>query len=220
MIDGVVPPPDRAMYLPAAFREDDLDALHAIIREHPLATLVTAGADGLSANHVPMLLDPEPAPLGTLRGHLARANPQLAMAGGDALVVFHGPQAYVTPSWYASKREHGKVVPTWNFVAVHAYGVLKTFDDPGRLHALVSALTEGQEEAFAAPWHVTDAPDDFVERQLTAIVGIEVPISRIEGKRKLSQNRPERDRAGVVDGLAARGDADSAAVAEAMRRKP
>ncbi len=208
------------MYLPAAFREDDLDALHAIIREHPLATLVTAGADGLSANHVPMLLDPEPAPFGTLRGHLARANPQLAMAGSDALVIFHGPQAYVTLSWYASKREHGKVVPTWNFVAVHAYGTLWTFADPGRLHALVSALTDVHEAGFAAPWHVTDAPDEFVERQLTAIVGIEVAITRLEGKRKLSQNRPEKDRAGVETGLAGRGDADSAAVAEAMRRKP
>ncbi|HSO08126.1 MAG TPA: FMN-binding negative transcriptional regulator [Pelomicrobium sp.] len=207
------------MYLPAAFREDDLATLQGIIRAHPLATLVTAGADGLTANHVPMLLDPEPAPLGTLRGHLARANPQLATAGSDALVIFHGPQAYVTPSWYESKREHGKVVPTWNFVAVHAYGVLKTFDDPQRLHALVSALTEGQEQGFAQPWHVTDAPDDFVERQLTAIVGIEVSIARLEGKRKLSQNRPEKDRAGVEIGLVERGDADSAAVAEEMRRK-
>ncbi|MFZ5557294.1 MAG: FMN-binding negative transcriptional regulator [Pseudomonadota bacterium] len=207
------------MYLPAAFREDDLETLQAIIRAHPLATLVTTGADGLTANHVPMLLDPEPVPLGTLRGHLARANPQLATASSDALVIFHGPQAYVTPSWYASKREHGKVVPTWNFVAVHAYGVLRTFDDPRRLHALVSALTDRQEGAFAKPWHVTDAPDDFVERQLAAIVGIEVAIIRIEGKRKLSQNRPEKDRAGVETGLGARGDANSAAVAEEMRRK-
>lgn len=206
------------MYLPAAFREDHLETLHEIIRAHPLATLVTTGAGGLTANHVPMLLDPEPAPLGTLRGHLARANPQLATAGGDALVIFHGPQAYVTPSWYESKREHGKVVPTWNFVAVHAYGVLKTFDDPRRLHALVSALTRGQEGAFPKPWDVTDAPDEFVERQLTAIVGIEIAITRIEGKRKLSQNRPEKDRAGVETGLAARGDADSAAVAEEMAK--
>lgn len=207
------------MYLPAAFREDRVETLHEIIRAHPLATLVTTGADGLTANHVPMLLDPEPAPLGTLRGHLARVNPQLAMAGGDALVIFHGPQAYVTPSWYASKREHGKVVPTWNFVAVHAYGVLQTFDDPRRLHALVSALTNWQEGAFPTPWHVTDAPDDFVQPQLTAIVGIEIVVTRIEGKRKLSQNRPEKDREGVVEGLAARGDADSVAVAEEMRRK-
>jgi transcriptional regulator len=208
------------MYLPAAFCEDRLESLRAIVRAHPLATLVTTGPDGLTANHVPMLLDPEPSPLGTLRGHLARPNPQLTAAGSDALVIFHGAQAYVTPSWYASKREHGKVVPTWNFVAVHAYGVLTTFEDPRKLHAFVSALTNWQEGAFPKPWHVTDAPDEFVERQLTAIVGIEVAISRIEGKRKLSQNRPEKDRKGVVEGLAERGDADSAAVAEEMVRKP
>jgi transcriptional regulator len=157
----------------------------------------------MEASHVPVLIDPEPAPFGTLRGHLARGNPQWqrAAADTDALAIFLGPNAYVSPSWYAAKRETGKVVPTWNYVAIHAYGRPRFYDDVTRLRAHVSSLTARHEAARAAPWAVTDAPEDFIQGLLKGIVGFEIPISRLEGKWKMSQNRPAKDRAGVVEGL-------------------
>jgi len=205
------------VYLPPAFREDRLDALHAVIRNAGLATLVSLTDTGLVASHVPLLLDPEPAPYGTLIGHLARPNPQATQshAEPEALAIFHGPEAYVTPSWYATKRATGKVVPTWNYVAVHAYGPLRFFDDPARLLEIVTRLTERHEAPRAAPWAVADAPAEFIAGMLRGIVGFEMPITRLEGKRKMSQNRPAEDRAGVAAGLRAEGREDVAALVPA-----
>jgi transcriptional regulator len=202
------------MYVPPLFKEDRIDVLHAEIRRTGLATLVTLRTDGLIASHVPMLLDTEPAPYGTLLGHVARPNPQArgTVPGVQALAIFQGPDAYITPSWYATKRETGKVVPTWNYVAIHAYGPVEFFNDTERLRAIVTRLTERQESTRADPWAVTDAPADFTEVMLKGIVGFALPIVRLEGKWKMSQNRPAQDRAGVVDGLAEEGREDVAAL--------
>ncbi|WP_039884365.1 FMN-binding negative transcriptional regulator [Achromobacter piechaudii] len=197
------------MYLPTAFREDDLAVQHDFIRAHPLGVVMTSGEGGLMANHIPCLLYPE-GDHGVLRLHIARANPQLRQlaAGQECLIAFHGAQAYITPSWYATKAETHKVVPTWNFVAVHAWGTPIIQDDPGWLRAQLDALTASQEKARAQPWSVDEAPADFIAAQMRAIVGVEIPISRIEGKWKVSQNRTPADRQGVAQGLASEaGDA-------------
>lgn len=195
------------MYLPAHFEEKRVDVLHQLVRTHPLGLLVTHGpndANGLQANSIPFLIDAEPTPFGTLRGHVARANPLWReAAGSEALVVFQGPQAYVSPGWYPSKAEHGKVVPTWNYVMVQARGRLRAIEDAAWLHALVSRLTATHEAGQARPWAVTDAPPDFVATMLGAIVGIEIELGALVGKWKVSQNRSAADRAGTVDGLAA-----------------
>lgn len=203
------------MYVPPLFEEKDVHTLHDAIRHGGLFTLVTFGTEGMEANHVPILLHPEPAPLGMLRGHIARTNPlwQRTAADSPALAIFLGPNAYVTPSWYATKRETGKVVPTWNYVAVHAYGSIRFYEDTDRLLAHITALTERHEGHRKAPWAVTDAPDDYIRAQLSKIIGFEIPIARIEGKWKMSQNRPARDRIGVVDGLVRDGGPAEAAVA-------
>jgi transcriptional regulator len=175
-------------------------------------------ADGLIASHAPLMLDPDPGPYGTLIGHLAKANPHARSAdpGVQTLVIFQGPDGYITPSYYAAKREHGKVVPTWNYTAIHAYGTLEVFDDPTRLLGVVTRLTERNEASRAQPWAVSDAPDDFVQGMLRGIVGIALPIARLEGKVKMSQNRPAADVAGVVEGLQADGqDRLAAAMARA-----
>jgi transcriptional regulator len=203
------------MYVPPLFKEESLPVLHDAIRQSRLATLVTLGTDGMEASHVPMLLDPEPAPFGTLHGHIARSNPQWqrAAADGHALAIFLGPDAYVSPSWYATKQTTGKVVPTWNYVAIHAYGPVRFFDDADRLLALVTKLTETHEGRRAAPWAVTDAPEDYIRGQLKHIIGFEIPMVRLEGKWKMSQNRPAVDRAGVVEGLVREGGPQESAVA-------
>jgi transcriptional regulator len=189
------------MYVPAHFAEDRISLLHDAIRASGLATLVTLTDDGLIASHVPFLLNPEPAPYGTLIGHLARPNPQARGAIGEAMAIFLGPDAYITPSYYETKRETGKVVPTWNYIAIHAYGTLRFVDDRTELLDLVTQLTNRHERERAAPWAVSDAPADFTSGMLNGIVGIELTITRLQGKWKMSQNRPERDRAGVVKGL-------------------
>jgi transcriptional regulator len=191
------------VYVPAHFNEDRTDVLHAFLRETGLATLVSMTADGLIASHAPLMLDPGPAPYGTLIGHLAKANPHARAADPSVqtLVIFQGPDGYITPSYYAAKKEHGKVVPTWNYAAVHAYGTLQAFDDPTRLRAVVTRLTNQHEGRRVKPWAVSDAPDDFVQGMLRSIVGIELPITRLEGKMKMSQNRPAADQAGVIAGL-------------------
>ncbi|RAP64424.1 transcriptional regulator [Achromobacter sp. HZ01] len=191
------------MYLPSAFKETSLDVQHDFIRTHPLGVLTTAGEGGLMANHIPCLLYSE-GPCGVLRLHMARANPQLSdlAAGRECMVVFHGPQAYVSPFWYPSKAETHKVVPTWNFVAVHAWGTPVIQDDPAWLRAQLDALTDSQERGRAQPWRVDDAPADFIAAQMRAIVGVEIRLSRTEGKWKLSQNRTPADRQGVAQGLA------------------
>jgi len=207
------------MYVPTHFAEDRRDVLHAAMRAARLATLVTLTADGLIASHVPMLLDAEAGENGTLIGHLARANPQATAAPiGEALVIFTGPDAYITPSWYATKRENGRVVPTWNYVAIHAYGTLELFDDAARLHALVSRLTHHKEKPRTEPWAVTDAPARFIEGQLKGIVGFALPITRLQGKWKMSQNRPEADRVGVAAGLAAEGEETVARIVSGQDR--
>ncbi len=209
------------MYQAPAFAEERVDVMHALIRAHALTTLVVC-VDGVpDANHLPLLLDPRPAPYGTLRGHVARANPlwrQLA-DGRQALAIFQGPQTYVTPSWYPSKRETGQVVPTWNYAVGHAYGVPVVREDRAWLRNLVSQLTDLQETPMAQPWSIDDAPAEYIERMLGAIVGIELPISRLQGKWKVNQNRTAADRAGVVAGLAQSGDAQSLAMADLVGGK-
>jgi transcriptional regulator len=206
------------VYIPAHFREERIDVLHTAIRSAGPAMLVSMTADGLFASHAPLMLDPDPAPYGTLVGHLARANPHVRIADKSVqtLVVFQGPNGYITPSYYAAKKEHGKVVPTWNYVAIHAYGTLETFDDRDRLLDVVTKLTELHEAPRAAPWAVSDAPDDFIQGMLRGIVGIALPITRLEGKIKMSQNRPAADFAGVISGLRADGQEDLAAAVETM----
>lgn len=192
------------MYIPPAFKDDDIDSIWATIRGARLASLVTATADGPLATLLPLLLDETEGEHGTLYGHLARANPQWHLAPiGDALAIFTGPDAYVTPSWYATKQETGKVVPTWNYIAVHAYGPVEFFQEPERLLDVVTRLTNKHEGSRAKPWAVGDAPADFIAAQLRGIVGFRIPVVRFEGKRKMSQNRPEPDRVGVAVGLAA-----------------
>jgi transcriptional regulator len=205
------------MYVPPLFKEDRVEVLHAAIRNSGLATLVTLTEDGLIASHVPLLLDTAPAPYGTLIGHLARPNPQARGATGEALVIFQGPDAYITPSWYATKRETGKVVPTWNYTAIHAYGPVEFFDDAARLLDVVTRLTEREEGQRTAPWAVSDAPDDFVQGMLKGIVGFSIPLTRLEGKWKMSQNRPAEDRAGVVAGLSEDGREEVAALVRDSR---
>jgi transcriptional regulator len=205
------------MYTPQAFREERIDILHDAISSGGLATLVTLSGEGLIASHVPLLLDPQPAPYGTLIGHLARPNPQARGAIGEALAIFLGPESYVTPSWYATKRETGKVVPTWNYVAVHAYGPLQFIDDPEEVREIVKQLTERHEAGRTAPWAVSDAPEDFIAGMLQAIIGFRLTINRLDGKWKMSQNRPAADRSGTADGLAAEG---KSAVAALVRPTP
>lgn len=192
------------MYVPPAFREDDPSELARIMRTARLPTLVTATADGLLATPLPLFLEESSDGALVLHGHLAKANPQWKTpAIGEAMVIFSGPEAYVTPSWYETKREHGKVVPTWNYVAVHAYGPAEFYEDEGRLLAVVSRLTDLHERPRSEPWAVSDAPEPFVKAQLKGIVGLRLPVSRVDGKRKMSQNRAAADRAGVAEGLLA-----------------
>jgi transcriptional regulator len=206
------------MYNPKHFQESRPEILGAFMRAHPFATLVSLGGDGLIGTHLPMLWDPEPAPHGTLTGHVARPNPHAkgAREGVESLAIFAGAHAYISPNWYPTKREHGKVVPTWNYVAVHAYGALRVVDDADWLRRLVTRLTNLHEGFSAVPWKVTDAPEAFIDQMLKGIVGIELVLTRVEGKWKLSQNRPAADQAGTVAGLDARGDTDSREVAAAM----
>jgi transcriptional regulator len=195
------------MYIPEAFAESRLDVLHAAIGACGLAIFVTIENGVPSATHVPMLLAPGEGNFGTLHFHLARANPQWrdAARGAQALAIFPGPDGYVSPSWYASKAEHGRVVPTWNYVTVHAEGVPEFYDDADRLHGLVTRLTDRHEKSRAQPWQVADAPGRYIEAQLRAIVGVCLPITRLQGKWKLGQNRSEADRASLLEGYAAEG---------------
>jgi transcriptional regulator len=192
------------MYVPPAFKDDDIESIRATIRIARLANLVTATADGPVATPLPLFLDETEGDHGVLYGHMAKANPQWRLEPlGDALAIFAGPEAYVTPSWYATKQETGKVVPTWNYIAVHAYGPVEFFHEPERLLEAVTRLTNRQEKPRAEPWAVSDAPADFIAAQLRGIVGVRIPVARFEGKRKMSQNRPEADRIRVAAGLAA-----------------
>ena len=202
------------MYLPQHFAEDRSEVLHELIRAPPLATLVHLDADGLAADHIPLMLHQAVDGQITLRGHVARANPLWSAAHSQSvLAVFQGPHAYISPSWYASKAEHGKVVPTWNYAVVHAHGVLTAIDDFAWFHAHASAMTDRNEASVGKSWKVTDAPADYIRNTAKAIVGIEITVNHIEGKWKVSQNRSAADRAGVAAGLSS---IDSATDASTM----
>jgi transcriptional regulator len=203
------------MYTPTHFEETRRDVLHALMREHPFGLLITQHTAGIEANGVPFLFDPDRGPHGTLRAHVARANPVWREARTDveSLVVFQGPQAYISPAWYATKAQTGKVVPTWNYVMVEARGRLQIHDDPEWVMRMVSQLTDRHEGARAEPWKVGDAPADFVATMLKAIVGIEIELISLRGKWKVSQNRPAADREGVIEGLGELPDDASRAMA-------
>lgn len=208
------------MYLPSVFREDRIEVLHQAMRDIAAATLVSQGPDGLTATHVPIELDPDVGPHGGLRCHFARANPhaEIVARGGELLAIFQGPQGYVTPSWYPSKQQTGKVVPTWNYIAIHAYGTATPMADTETLKGHLARMTAGHEAGSAQPWSVDDAPEDFIDGMCKAIIGLEIRLTRIEGKWKMSQNRTPDDRAGVIAGLRAAGDPDSARMAELIER--
>jgi len=191
------------MYRPAAFREDRLETLHALIEAHPLGALITDGSDGLNASLIPFTLAAERGDKGVLRAHLARGNDQIVALREvrEALVLFQGAEAYITPAWYVSKAEHGKVVPTWNYVVVQAWGTPRVIDDPAWLRVQIDELTRKNERDRREPWNVSDAPGPFIDAQIKGIIGLEIDVARIEGKWKVSQNRPEKDRDSVVHGL-------------------
>lgn len=207
------------MYVPRHFEETDVTVLHALMRSRPLGAWVTQGDGELIVNHIPFLLD-DSGGYGVLRGHVARANPvwRSFSTAVPSVVVFQGPQAYITPSWYAGKREHGKVVPTWNYAVVHAHGMPRAIDDHDWLLAHVSAMVDTQESREAAPWKVADAPPDYIDTRLRAIVGIEIPIAKLVGKWKVSQNQSAVDREGAAAGLLKRADEQSREMATLVGR--
>ena len=207
------------MYEPPLHKKDNLPALHALIRAQPLGLLISHGPDGLEANAIPFLIDASAGKLGTLRAHMARANKQwrALQQAEEALVVFQGPDRYISPNWYATKRETGKVVPTWNYVMVQAAGRPRVIEDAEWLRAQIGELTLTHEGMRPAPWAVSDAPADFVGMQIKAIVGVEIEIARIAGKWKVSQNRPAADRDGVIQGLIAEGEPMALDMAEIVR---
>jgi len=204
------------MYLPEQFEQSDTNVIHELIRNYPLATVITQHETlGVEANHVPLHLELDRGGLGRLQGHIARANP---LANGldedmDVLAIFHGPQAYISPSWYATKAETGKVVPTWNYVAVHGYGILRKIDDPAWILGTLETLTECNESSLPEPWKVSDAPQEFTERLLSQIVGIEMEITHLTGKWKVSQNQPAVNQESVIKGLRDAGDAGATEMA-------
>jgi transcriptional regulator len=197
-------------YLPSHFEETRPHVMHALVAEHPLATWVVQSQGELLINHIPFLLDPERGEHGTLIGHVARANPVWkALNTSASVLVFHGEQAYISPNWYPSKHANGKAVPTWNYAVVHAHGVAQAFEDRERLLTLVTRLTQRHEASQAVPWAVSDAPTDYINAMLNAIVGIEIPVQHWEAKFKVSQNQPATNRLGAVAGLTAQ-DSQSA----------
>jgi len=208
------------MYVPSHFAAGDAD-IRALLENHGAADLITSTDDGLLATFLPFIFDPDVGDRGALLGHVARNNDQWRHPPiGAAMVIVRGPNAYISPSWYASKAEHGRVVPTWNYVTAHVYGDLVVHDDPVWLDALVRRLTDRHEQSSAEPWSVDDAPQRFIAGQLRAIVGLELVITRIEAKLKLSQNRPDADIAGVLAGLEAAGDVASATAVAAATGQP
>lgn len=207
------------MYLPKHFEVSHVAPLHDLIRQRPLATVVTLGTNGLNANPVPLHLSADPAPYGTLRGHVARANPLLAdlEEGRPVLAVFHGPEHYITPSWYPTKSEHGKVVPTWNYTVVQAHGTMRAIDDPAWLQEQLEHFTRQHESTLPHPWSIHDAPPVYIDQMIRAVVGIEMVVDRLVGKWKISQNQSPQNRDSVARHLRESGQADAAWMAEQMR---
>lgn len=191
------------MHIPTAFRQDDIHAMHDLMRTHPLGMLISQGSDGLVASPIPFLVYGDEGDQGVLRAHVARANAQWKdlVDVSECLVVFQGEHGYVSPSWYADKEEHHRVVPTWNYISVHAWGRPRITENAAWLRRQLDDLTHSQEKRRLRPWSLSDAPGDYIAGMTRAIVGVEIAITRLEGKWKLSQNRPERDRAGVIAGL-------------------
>jgi transcriptional regulator len=208
------------MYSPKHFEELRPEVLHGMIRSCPLAALVTLGTDGLVVNHLPFLLDTAAGEFGTLRGHMARANPMCRQFSDrlESIVIFQGTNAYISPNWYPGKRDQGKAVPTWNYAVVHAHGFPRIVEDGAWLLQNVSEMSDAQEALQRVPWKVADAPGEYIDGLLKAIVGIEIPIAKLVGKWKVSQNRPAADRQGVIDGLEARNDPQSLAMAALVRQ--
>jgi transcriptional regulator len=208
------------MYIPNLFQEDRVEVLHDLIRTYPFGTLVTMNAEGLQANHVPFYVESAPEPFGTLYAHVARANPvwRDLSRNDEALVIFQGPQTYISPSSYLTTKETGMVVPTWNYAVVHAHGRLSPIEDILWLRGFVEELTKTHEAGRAQPWNISDAPADYIEKQLSAIVGLKLTITQLVGKWKLNQNRPARDRASVIQTLLEQGTESSRAMAESMKK--
>ncbi len=211
------------MYLPTHFSETRPEVLRQLMDRYPLAALVTAGAGGIEANHIPLLFDPEPGPDGVLLGHMARGNGHWKNWGGNepALAIFQGPQAYISPNWYPTKHEHGRAVPTWNYAVVHAHGTVHLHDHPEWLRGFLDRLTATHEASEELPWKPSDAPATYIDGLLKAIVGVELRITKLEGKWKVSQNQPAANRTGVADSLERIGNSGMAnAVLQALNHRP
>ena len=207
------------MYISKHHQQPDLEAIQELIEAYPLGAWVVPGNDGLIANHVPFLLDKSRGPFGTLLGHVSRANPVWRLlAPQPSVVMFQGPQAYITPGWYPGKPEHGKVVPTWNYEVAHAQGVARAVDDVEWLRDLLFRLTAAHEDSQTKPWKVTDAPTDYIDKMLRAVVGIEIPLDRLTGKLKASQDEDMQDRLGTIEGLVAEGTDNALAMAERVKQ--
>jgi transcriptional regulator len=207
------------MYLPPHFAVTDPEALHQLMRAHPLGALVTQGEQGLDANHLPFEFDADEGEHGILRAHVARNNPlwQEVKEGQEVLVIFRAAEGYISPNWYPSKQAHHKQVPTWNYAVVHAHGRIRVRDDARFVRRLLATLTRTQEAEEPAPWKMADAPRDYIEAMVQAVVGIEIGIDRLVGKFKLSQNKEKEDREGAIDALQAKGQT---VLAEGMQQPP
>jgi transcriptional regulator len=200
------------MYLPTQFEVTDVAIMQQLIRDYPLASVITRYAEEINANHIPLMMLPEPLPFGCLQGHVARSNPLLreVQNNPEVLVIFQGTQSYISPAWYPSKQDNHQVVPTWNYTAVHAYGSVHLIEDAQWLKNHLAAMIAQHESIFPEPWKLTDAPADYLEKMLKAIVGIEIHITRLQGKWKVSQNRMPKDQQGVIEGLQAYGNQEMA----------
>ena len=209
------------MYTPIHFAENRIDAMHDLMKNNSLATVVTLTANGLTANHIPLILLENPQPFGVLQGHVARANPIWREFSTDVetLAVFQSAEAYIKPAWYATKQETGKVVPTWNYAVVHARGFLQVKDDATWIRAQIERLTAQHEAGSSEPWRITDAPPDYTENLIKALVGIEIVITKLEGKWKVSQNQPVANQTGVIDGLRERNNLDDLKMAELINER-
>lgn len=209
------------MYTPQHFNESRVVVLHDLMRACPLATVVTTTANGLTADHIPLIVSETPSPFGTLQGHVARANPiwRETLSNVETLIVFHGADAYITPGWYATKKETGKVVPTWNYAVVHAYGTLRAVDNADWLRSQIEKLTITHESERDEPWKPTDAPEHYIEKLISAVIGIEIVITKLQGKWKVSQNQPAPNKEGVISGLNERNKTQDLAMAELVNEK-